>query len=195
VTWLVGGVTFWAEVDPGNHVAENNEYNNVGGRVTKALRAGEKLRIAWVALPYAPANSSPLYPDQTIAATGARFMQRIYPVGVNDVEYFQQPTQRLKVITQTFSSDNALNYLSALNRFWKLTTQRKGWVGGQAPDRLYAWIPKEAYSNLCGIADARFAGLQGRVAAGMATSSCGGTTLAHELGHTLNEQGLRHAPN
>jgi hypothetical protein len=196
-SWLTGTVTFWAEVDPEDVISEGEEGNNTGGNVARSFEPGQKLRIAWVAIPYAPPNSSGsvVHPDGTVAAMGSRFLRQIYPLGSSDVDYFQQPTQRLRVMRRPFSGENGTEfYLPALNRFWNLTTQRNAWVGGRSPDRLYGWVPEEAKSDICGIADARFIGRRGRVAAGLAIPQCGDETVAHELGHLLNEQELRHAP-
>jgi len=208
VSWLTGTVRFWAEVDPNNRVAESSEDNNIGEIITKTFQLGQRLRIAWVPMLYAPPGPIPsrIYPDERVANKGTLFMERAFPVGINDVEYFRQPTHRTVVMTQPFSSDNALNYyLPALDKFWGLTTRRNGWQGGQPPDRLFGWVPIEAVpeeSRVCGMAAARFANLSGRVAAGVAMDYCAydrqrpiELTFAHELGHLLNTQELLHAPN
>jgi hypothetical protein len=204
VSWLTDTVKFWAEVDPENRVAETREDNNISEAITRTFETGQRLRIAWVPMLYAPPGpiTSTIYPDERVASRGHFFVQRAFPVGINDVEYFRQPTHMVALMRQPFSFDNALkHYFPALDRFWDLTTRRNGWQGGQPPDRLFGWVPDEALSDICGIAAARFyePPLSGRVAAGVAKDVCHPSpaeeTFAHELGHILNEHGLRHAPN
>jgi len=211
VNWLAGDVTIWAEVDPANQIEESDESNNVGDAVHQLFEPGKKLHIAWVAMRYELPSSPPtlVYPDEFLAISGSGFLKRIYPIGINDVDYFYQPSPALVVMTKQFSLLNAnYHYLSVLNQFWELTTRLDGWQGGQPPDRLLGWVPEEAESNTCGLADARFTetGRRGRVAAVLAKPycelNCDGKSVAlphrvvavHELGHLLNAQGLQHAP-
>jgi hypothetical protein len=123
----------------------------------------------------------------------------MYPVAEEDVTYiyqpgFDQPMREPFTCTNYCPADT--HYLSALNAFWDRMVRERGWLGNIAPDRLYGWVPREAAGNLCGVADAIWVDPQrrkGRVAAGL--DICGAETLAHELGHILNDQGLRHTPN
>lgn len=178
-------------------------------RVT--FQAGHDLRIAWVAMPYVPPQPPPppgptptpvvVRPDQKAAAKGPTDLLLIYPVAPKNVAYFfqpgfDQPMREPFTCRPPYSYCPAdTRYLTALNDFWNRMDREGYWMGGSPPDRLYGWVPQAAQGNLCGIADAIWANpkkRKGRVAAGL--DSCGAETLAHELGHLLDDKGLRHAP-
>lgn len=181
---LKGNIELWAEVDPANLVVESNESNNRSNPESFTFASGNKLRIAWVEV-----NQGG---DRGIAEKGDTDLRKFFPVGVNDVAYYFQPgfNQPLNtpLTVQSYSE-----YLNALNRFWDRMTHEGSWVGGTAPDRLYGWAAGQ-HTGLCGVADARWVGGRGRVATGYALQ-CGAETMAHELGHILDRQGLRHSPN
>ncbi len=184
IAWLSGQVDFWAEIDPANLIAENNESNNVSAEIARTFQAGPKLRIAWMAM-----NPGV---NTEIAATSDSDLRKFFPAGVDDIEYFFQPGFNESINTP-LTVQSYPEYLNALNRFWDRMTHEGKWVGGTPPDRLYGWAGGQP-SGLCGVADAIFAGGRGRVAVGYA-EGCGAETLAHELGHTFDRTGLRHSPN
>jgi len=195
--WATGTITLRAEV---GGVSRSDPFTFVPGK---------KLRIAWVSMPYLPPQPSPshgptptpvaLFPDQNKAAQGIAGLLAFYPVAHGDVTYvfqpgFEQKTTEVFTCTEDYCPAD-FQYLTTLNDFWNRMSREGQWVEGVAPDRLYGWVPKIAQGNLCGIADAIWADQSriGRVAAGI--DSCGGETLAHELGHILSDQGLRHTDN
>ena len=181
---LNGSLNIWAEVDPANVIPESNETNNRVGKASYTFQPGPKMRIAWVDV-----NQGV---NRQIADQGDSDLRRFYPVGINDVEYFFQPgfNQPLNVLLTPSSYPQ---YFNALNRFWDRMTHEGRWVGGTPPDRLYGWTAGET-TGLCGVADASWVGGRGRVATGFALS-CGAETMAHELGHIVDNQGFRHSPN
>ncbi len=184
IAWLTGEIDLWAEVDPNNQIAENNESNNTTNEMTRRFQPAPRLRIAWVEM-------NPGL-DREIALTSDSDIRRFFPVGANGVDYFFQPgfnqSLNFPLTVQTYPE-----YINALNRFWDRMTHEGSWVGGTPPDRLYGWAAGQP-SGLCGVADAIFAGGRGRVATGYALS-CGAETLAHELAHILDPTGLRHTAN
>jgi hypothetical protein len=196
--WLTRTITLTAEV---NQLAETTVIT---------FTPGNKLRVAWVSMPYSPPQPPPPpgplpmpivhYPDQVVASQGTADLLAMYPVAMGDVTYVFQPGFDERIITP-FDCSQAdcpadAQYLRILNDFWNRMSREGVWMDGVPPDRLYGWVPQEAQAgDLCGIADAIWANPQvrrGRVAAGV--DGCGAETLAHELGHLLNHTGLRHAP-
>jgi len=193
---LTGTVTFAAHI------------GNATRSETLPFVPGKKLRIAWVAMPYRPpqppppgSNPTDILPSQDIANKAIADLISLYPVAAGDVTYVFQPEfkQSIRLPFACSSNDGCpadTQYLRGLNDFWNRMSREGKWVNGVRPDRLYGWVPEAAPRNICGIADAIWSNPQkrkGRVAAGI--DSCGGETLAHELGHILDDKGLRHTPN
>ncbi len=198
VEWSQGTITLRAEVDGASYT---DEFTFI---------PGQKLRVAWVAMLYSPPQPLPppgpmptpiVYsPDLEVASKGIVDLLSIYPVARGDVKYVFQPGFEQKIDKKfTCTEDDCpadSQYLTTLNDFWNRMSREGQWVDSITPDRLYGWVPEIAEGSLCGIADAIWADPQnrkGRVAAGF--DSCGGETLAHELGHILSAQGLRHTDN
>jgi len=209
---LSGSVTFRAEVDPYDIVEESNEGNNTSPDVEKTFQPGQQLSIAWTLIPYLD-DGGTVTATVSEASQGHGFLRKIYPVGIDDVDYFFQPGFPGPVAAMfscgppPFPCPAKTEYIMALNRFWDRLTRQGGWVGGGPPDRLYGWVPVAASETLCGYADVRWSSYsgavslprgKGRVAAGLdfpyVCNSTGAETLAHEIGHLLNDTGLRHAP-
>lgn len=181
---LKGSVDIWAQIDPDNLLPETNEANNTSAEKNYTFVPGKKFRIAWVNM-----NQGV---DQNIAQNGDSDLRKFYPVGVNDVEYFFQPGFN-QFINVPLNGQSYPEYLNALNRFWDRMTHEGSWVGGRPPDRLYGWAAGQ-HTGLCGVADALWVGGRGRVATGYALQ-CDAETFAHEIGHIIDAQGLRHSPN
>ena len=197
VNLLKGNVTLWAEVDHENQIAESDEDNNTGGNVVKTFQAGQKLRIAWTRFIYTE-NDQRDVADINVTRRGDSLLRKIFPVGVNDVEYFWQPGYP-EEMDEDFRPAKK-QYIKALNKFWDRMTHEGVWVGGSPPDRLYGWVPKKgSQQGLCGTSDPLWYKGKGRVVAGMDYPPCGdrkGTdTFAHEIGHNFNSEGLYHAPS
>jgi hypothetical protein len=187
----------------------------VGGTTTVrsfTFNPSRSLRLAWVAMPYMPAQPAPPpgappvvhRPDTSVIETGVSDLLAMYPVAPDDVVYVPQPGFDGQMIApfECASGEECPAdwlYLASLNLLWERVSREGRWTDGIVPDRLYGWVPTEARAGgLCGIADAIWANPEqrlGRVAAGVANLICGPGTLAHELGHLLDEQGLRHTNN
>jgi YVTN family beta-propeller protein len=170
---------------------------------TRLFMSGNRLRIAWVPILYQPNSPDPptYRPDPAITYQAWFYMSKIYPIATYDLDYFYQPVQPSNQLMSSskFTPDRAWNeYLKLLQGFWNVTTHSDGWRGGQ-PDRLFGWIPDQAYVRTDGMAFANWPDTitpwlgSGQVAAGIA-NQVAERTFAHEIGHILRLNELLHAP-
>ena len=209
IDYLWGDIDFAAEVDPDNRILEKDETNNFDYKSNVRFeQPKEKLRIYWTKIPYFHLGILPTSADSYIAIKGSNFMEKTYPFGFTDIEYEFQEGFVIPV-SQKFTEDNAWNvYLKNLKIFWDRLDSQGGWRKGVKPDRLYGWIPNLARipENICGMAHASWPNDKiygdGNVAVG--ADYCDKPedfefsperVLAHEIGHLLNEEGIKHTPN
>ena len=179
--WLDGQVTFRVTVAG---VTEDE---------VVTFRPGNPLRIAYVAMPYAPSAGGPTYmPAPAVTQGGHSQLVKLYPVAASDVAYLRQGGFSEVTQVRFSQADAQEQYIAPLNKFWKRMTSEGQWL--VRPDRLYGWVAEEAADDLCGISDPLWPpySYSGRVAAGL--GSCGAMTFAHEIGHNLNSAGLHHSP-
>lgn len=202
--WMNGTVQLWAEVDPDNRVQESDETNNSGGHRTEVFVPGHRLQVAWVRIGYRD-NGNIYYPDLSTMIASDDLMRRMFPVGQNDVDYFEQ-TGGPVIVAATFPHEA---YFGTLNAFWEEVDAGNSWVGGSRPDRLVGWVPAEARMSgaVCGQAEPSRIFVQGRIV--VLAEACDkwfpgspqvvtvpvSEVLAHELGHLLNWNELKHTPS
>jgi hypothetical protein len=179
---LTGFVSFTAHV------------GNTSKTEVLSFSPASRLRVAWIPISYNPPGIlvGPYHPDRVIAYRAPSFLQKIFPIAEHDLDYFYQPFHSLTV-TSSLTRESAENdYLIPLNRLWDtISRSSHGWRGGAPPDRLFGWAPAEAYVP----EDKTGGAANGRVAFALTLGEYQSSwLLAHELGHTLDENGLHHAP-
>lgn len=204
--WLEGNVRFRVTVD------------DAVATLDVTFEPGQPLRIYY--LPYTyhlPTDPSvpvpvptpmPIVNEEAIS-DGYEALVTLLPIARDDLIYLPQTSVR-QLIGVPFDQEgsprmNAERYLDALNAYWLRQQQTAGWWDDQQPDRLVGWVANaDQHVALSGIAEPRYlAGGSGAVAAiAIDTSnflhieqfSRSGIALVHELGHLLDETGLRHTP-
>lgn len=152
-------------------------------------------------------------PEHPIFEAGRDALVTLLPISRDDLVYIPQ-SARTQYVNVPFNQDgeprmNAQRYLDVLNAYWLRMEQTDGWRDGQAPDRLVGWVMNiDEHIGASGIADIRFEGDGDGVVTAVARSSEGnleqilgiykfpdaGYALVHELGHILNDNGLKHTP-
>jgi Tol biopolymer transport system component len=193
--YLQDTITLTVEIDPENQIDEIDEGNNFFYD-TADFEYGKKLRIYWSLAPY-----QGHYPTVFTALIGTQLMEKMFPLGINDLEYIFQPGS-LSLPMEKFKG---VNYVESVRKYWRLLNP-DGWVSGTPPDRLFVWIPDEAREEygVCGVSDPKWENQSnsGLVAIGSdnCTKSINYTltterVFAHEIGHVQDDYGLKHTKN
>ncbi len=202
-------VSFYAEVDPSNTIAETNEGNNrypASGTIALTFRKRDTLKIVGQRVRYHPSGytGSQYAGGWAVNGGAADYMEQLLPIRNNGIDYrirsgYLDWTASLTPCGSTTGGNNQHALIQQLNTLWILQNALSWMFGSDflGADHIYGWVPNAGYP--CGHADMPVyphAGGLGIVgigtdAPGVSTDApgAGGYIMVHEL---LHDYDLKH---
>ncbi|MEZ4657608.1 MAG: CARDB domain-containing protein [Caldilineaceae bacterium] len=147
-------VTFYAEVDPNNTIAETNESNNrypTTGTISMTFRKRTTLDIVGQRLRYHPSGySGTQYAGGwAVNGGGADFMEQMLPIRNNGIDYSLK-SGYLNWTSSLGSGDGQHALIQYLNSQW-IMQNALSWLFGTGAftgaEHVYGWAPNDGYSG------------------------------------------------